>query len=355
MNDSRSVVHVFHIIDCWWINSSVVSRSTNPKLLIPTVFSLFWWIIFKFACNPAILEIVSSLSLSTLPTSTKLFLLGRCHCSMMGIPFVILRSVGYIWCCYALSTFGTVEVYPFLVDLVLQLGCHFFSHSIFYLMVRCIIKQLVLFWLIVAGMPGSWVTQTFSWKIQLLTPTRFMMYSSASGIFRLPLKRHQKPLMQIKCKPTTTQEILNVALWGEVFRVRCTRLVRPFKVLGGERNQCDLTQNSLSTGDPLTTCGDEMPIQCFFHSLWMRLPSAWVLWTGGQQPRRSRILPAIDLPAFNYSLLCTGAREKAFLGFFSVDNLRHWNFRGKTCYGRDTYVAILWSFLTFFFHLLRLS
>lgn len=73
--------------------------------------------------------------------------------------------------------------------------------------------------------------------------------------------------------------------------VHCPHFVRPSKVPRGNRNQCDLTQNSPVHNWPFVDLWRwNADTELFSQPL--NLP--WVLWTRGQQPSRSRILPSCD-------------------------------------------------------------
>lgn len=87
-----------------------------------------------------------------------------------------------------------------------------------------------------------------------------------------------------------------LGLWGEAFIVQfiVLTLSAPLRSLGGTEINAIWPKIPLSTTDLLSTCGDEMPIQSFFHSLWMSFPSALSAVNRGQQPSRSRILPSCD-------------------------------------------------------------
>lgn len=93
-------------------------------------FFFFWWIIFKFACNPVIFRIFSSRgSFASFAPSIAFFL--TCHRTMMSKTFVVARQVLVPrWCFCWWWTPGAVDCdFPFMVDLILLLlvPCRIFT------------------------------------------------------------------------------------------------------------------------------------------------------------------------------------------------------------------------------------
>lgn len=116
-------------------------------------FFFFWWIIFKFACNPVIFRIFSSRgSLASFAPSIAFFL--TCHRTMMSKTFVVARQVlvprwCFCWCGWLWFPFhgwlnsAAIGALPY-----------------FYLKTRGIIKQPEVILLVVEDMLCFWVIQT---------------------------------------------------------------------------------------------------------------------------------------------------------------------------------------------------
>lgn len=122
-------------------------------------FFFFWWIIFKFACNPVIFRIFSSRgSFASFAPSIAFFL--TCHRTMMSKTFVVARQV----------LFGSTMMFLLVVNTRcgwLWFPFHGWLNSAaigalpyFYLKTRGIIKQSEVILLVVEDMLCFWVIQT---------------------------------------------------------------------------------------------------------------------------------------------------------------------------------------------------
>lgn len=127
----------------------------------------------------------------------------------------------------------------------------------FYLKTRGIIKQSEVILLVVEDMLCFWVIQTIQIPIcyHLLVPLWIHHLVAFSNRQTRQLLKYQwiassclcceKGYMQLyEIKPSTADYRGISGLWGEAFIVHCPHFVRPSKVPRGNRNQCDLTQNS---------------------------------------------------------------------------------------------------------------